>query len=143
MSMPIAANRSMFGVFDVAGSAMGAESVRLNTVASNLSNASVSAGSAEEAYRSRHPVFATIFNQQSPAAGGVRVLDITESQAPPVMRYAPDNPVANEDGYVFMPNVNVVEEMVNMMSASRSYQNNVEVLNTSKDMLLRTLQIGQ
>ncbi len=141
--MTFPANNNMFGVFDIAGSAMGAESVRLNVTASNLSNAEVVAGSAEEAYRMRNPVFATILDQQSPARGGVRVLGITESNAPPLMRYSPDNPMANEEGYVFMPNVNVVEEMVNMMSASRAYQNNVEVLNTSKDMLLRTLQIGQ
>ena len=141
--MPMPLNNSMFGIFDIAGSAMGAEAVRLNVTASNLSNAEVMAGSAEDAYRTRHPMFATIMQQHSPAAGGVRVTDIMQSRAPAIMRYAPDNPLANDEGYVFMPNVNVVEEMVNMMSASRSYQNNVEVLNTSKDMLLRTLQIGQ
>lgn len=136
---------SMFKVFDIAGSAMSAQSVRLNTTASNLANAESVGSSEETTYKARHPVFAAMLNAMhgSPDSAGVRVLGVVESQEPVLQRYAPDNPMANAEGYVFQPNVNPVDEMVNMISASRSYQNNVEVMNTSKQMLLATLRLGQ
>lgn len=137
---------SLFKVFEIAGSAMSAQTVRLNTTASNLANANSASSSVDETYRSRAPVFAAVMkglpggDQQSV---GVRVAGIVESQTPLDMRYEPGNPMANEEGYVFMPNVNSVDEMANMISASRSYQNNVEVLNTSKQLLLSVLRLGQ
>ncbi|MBI5461105.1 MAG: flagellar basal body rod protein FlgC [Gammaproteobacteria bacterium] len=136
---------SLFKVFDIAGSAMSAQSVRLNTTASNLANAETVGGSEETTYRARHPVFAAMLQAMHGESenAGVRVVGITENQEPLQQRYAPDNPLADENGYVYLPNVNPVDEMVNMISASRSYQNNVEVLNTSKQMLLATLRLGQ
>lgn len=137
---------SMFKVFDIAGSALSAQSVRLNTTASNLANAESVGSSEETAYKARHPVFAAMLKGMYGADDGgvgVRVVGVTESQEPAQQRYAPDHPMANADGYIFQPNVNAVDEMVNMISASRSYQNNVEVLNTSKQMLLATLRLGQ
>jgi len=135
----------LFKVFDIAGSAMSAQSLRLNTTASNLANAATAAGSAEEAYRSRQPVFRTVLNELSAdkTSAGVRVAGVVESDVPPVKVHQPGHPQADADGFVWMSNVNPVDEMVNMISASRSYQNSVEVLNTSKDLLLRTLSIGQ
>jgi flagellar basal-body rod protein FlgC len=139
---------SSFKVFDIAGSGMAAQSVRLNTVASNLANAESVSGDAATAYKARHPVFEAV---RTPAGGvqngvdpsaAVRVLGISEDQRAPEMRYQPGNPLANSEGYVFAPNVNVVEEMVDMISASRAYQNNVEVMNTSKELLLATLRLG-
>lgn len=136
---------SMFKVFDIAGSAMSAQSVRLNTTASNLANAESVGSSEETTYKARHPVFAAMLNAMHGVTDGVgvRVLGVVESQEPVQQRYAPDSPMANAEGYVFQPNVNPVDEMVNMISASRSYQNNVEVMNTSKQMLLATLRLGQ
>lgn len=136
---------SMFKVFDIAGSAMSAQSVRLNTTASNLANAESVGNSEATAYKARHPVFAAMLNAMHGGTNGVgvRVLGVVESQEPAQQRYAPENPMANAEGYVFQPNVNPVDEMVNMISASRSYQNNVEVMNTSKQMLLATLRLGQ
>jgi len=133
-------------IFDIAGSGMNAQSVRLNLVASNISNANSVSSSLDEVYKSRQPVFAAelkgIMNKNN-AASGVNVLGIVESQAPIVMEYAPNHPMADETGYIYKPNVNTVEEMANMMSASRSYQNNVEVLNTAKQLMLQTLKMGQ
>jgi flagellar basal-body rod protein FlgC len=140
---------SSFKIFDIAGSGMAAQSVRLNTVASNLANAESVSGTAEGAYKAKHPVFEAVkANVQAAQKGvdpgaAVRVTDIVEDQKAPEMRYQPGNPLANADGYVFAPNVNVVEEMVDMISASRAYQNNVEVMNTSKELLLATLRLGQ
>ena len=135
---------SSFKAFDIAGSGMAAQSVRLNTTASNLANADSVSGDPAQVYKARHPIFEAVrqgINGSGDAA--VRVRGIYESDAPPAARYEPGNPLANEAGYVFAPNVNVVEEMVNMISASRTYQNNVEVMNTSKDLLLATLRLGQ
>jgi flagellar basal-body rod protein FlgC len=136
---------SSFKVFDIAGSGLSAQSVRLNTVASNLANADSVNGDPNKVYKARHPVFEAIKAgagaQKSDAA--VKVDGIVENQAPPTARYEPGNPLANEEGYVYSPNVNVVEEMVDMISASRAYQNNVEVLNTSKELMLATLKLGQ
>jgi flagellar basal-body rod protein FlgC len=139
---------SSFRIFDIAGSGMAAQSVRLNTVASNLANAESVSGTAAGAYKARHPVFeavrAQVGMQQKGIEPGtaVRVSDIVEDQRAPEMRYQPGNPLANPEGYVFAPNVNAVEEMVDMISASRAYQNNVEVMNTSKELLLATLRLG-
>jgi flagellar basal-body rod protein FlgC len=140
---------SSFKAFDIAGSGMSAQSVRLNTTASNLANAESVNGDPNQVYKARHPIFEAVRAQLAASAtvdGGnaaVRVRGIYESQAPALARYEPGNPLANAEGYVYAPAVNVVEEMVNMISASRSYQNNVEVMNTSKDLLLATLRLGQ
>ena len=133
----------MFNVFDVVGSAMGAQSVRMNATASNLANAEVGASSPEQAYRSRQPVFATILDETSFARGGVQVTDIVNNPTPGPRRFEPSSPMADAEGYVYLSNVNVLEEMANMMSASRTYQNSIEVLNTSKELMVRTLSIGQ
>ncbi|MCK9397567.1 MAG: flagellar basal body rod protein FlgC [Methylobacter sp.] len=137
---------SSLSVFDIAGSGMNAQSLRLNLVASNISNANSVSSSAAEVYKSRQPVFAAELNNamsQQNSTSKVKVLGVVESQASAVMEYAPNHPLANQDGYIFKSNVNTVEEMANMMSASRSYQNNVEVLNTAKQMMLQTLRMGQ
>ena len=136
---------SLFNVFDIAGSAMSAESVRLNTTASNLANAQSVGSSEESTYHARHPVFSAVMKSLQGDANtyGVQVNGIVESQAPLEQRYQPEHPMANEEGYVFMPNVNLVDEMANMISASRSYQSNVEVMNTSKQMIMATLRLGQ
>jgi flagellar basal-body rod protein FlgC len=136
---------SSFSIFDIAGSAMSAQSLRLNTTASNLANADSVSSSVGQTYRARHPVFAAMFDarMQDAASIGVQVRGVVESQAPLRSQYAPDHPLADASGYIHMPNVNVVEEMANMISASRSYQSNVEVINTSKQLLQRTLALGQ
>jgi flagellar basal-body rod protein FlgC len=140
---------SSFKAFDIAGSGMAAQSVRLNTTASNLANAESVSGDKATVYKPRHPIFEAVraslsTNPQDAAANpAVKVSGIYESQAPAVARYEPGNPLADANGYVYAPSVNVVEEMVNMISASRSYQNNVEVMNTSKELLLATLRLGQ
>jgi flagellar basal-body rod protein FlgC len=136
---------SLFNVFDIAGSALNAQTVRLNTTASNLANAGTVSTKAEETYRARHAVFATMVddNFDGRESLGVKVTDIIQSEADPVQQYQPDHPLANEEGYVFMPSINGIEELANMISASRTYQSNVEVMNTSKQMLLRTINIGQ
>ena len=133
---------SMLNVFQVAGSALHAQSLRLNTTASNLANADSLVSSDGQPYRAKQVVFAAT-PMAGPAAQGVRVTQVVESAAPLRLVYEPNNPAANPDGYVEMPNVNVVEEMVNMISASRSYQNNAEVMSTARTLLQRTLQIGQ
>lgn len=133
---------SMLNVFTIAGSALNAQSVRLNTTASNLANADSVVGADGEPYRATQVVFAA-----TPVMGsqgqGVRVTQVVESAAPLRLVYDPSSPAADDQGYVAMPNVNVVEEMVNMISASRSYQNNTEVMNTAKTLLQRTIAIGQ
>jgi len=130
---------SMFGILSIAGSALTAQSARLNAVASNLANADSVVGADGQPYRAKQVVF-----KATPVeGGGVRVTDVVESAAPLRMQYDPKNPAANEQGYVAMPNVNVVDEMVNMISASRSYQNNAEVMNTAKLLMQKTLAIGQ
>ncbi len=133
-------------IFDIAGSGMNAQSLRLNLVASNISNANSISSSAAEAYKSRQPVFAAELKNamnKHDATSKVNVLGVIESQDAPVMEYSPGHPMADKAGYIFKSNVNTVEEMANMMSASRSYQNNVEVLNTAKQMMLQTLKMGQ
>ncbi len=135
---------SLIDIFNIAGSGMSAQSVRLNTTASNLANAQNVAGSPDAVYKPKHPVFQTFLDQfDREGSAGVRVTGIFESQAPARMQYAPDNPLADEKGYVFLPAVNVMAEMANMMSASRSFENNVKVINTVKQLLIRTIQMGQ
>ncbi len=136
---------SLFKVFDVAGSAMNAQSVRMNVTASNLANAGSVSGDPASVYRARQPVFSSFSTTLANETGvsGVRLDGIVESTAPLELRYLPDHPEADEDGNVYATNVNTVEEMVNMMSASRSYKNNVEMINTTKELLLQTLSLGR
>ena len=144
---------SISNVFDIAGTALTAQSVRLNTTASNLANAQSAASSVEQTYRGRHPVFAAVRQSVMPfetsdsfgerASLGVQVLGIVESEAPLRKQYEPGNPLADAEGYVNYPNVNVVEEMANMISASRAFQINVEVMNSAKQMMQRVLTLGQ
>ena len=133
---------SMFSIFNVSGSAVSAQSQRLNVVASNLANADAVAGPDGQAYKSRQVVFETV-RLGSDASSGVKVSAIKESNEPFKRVHNPNHPSADAEGYVNQSNVNPVEEMVNMISASRSYQNNVEVMNTAKTLLLKTLQMGQ
>ncbi len=139
---------SLFNIFDIAGSGLSAQNTRLNTVASNLANAESIASTPEAAYRSKQPVFATTYQGQlnninNSASAGVQTVGVVESKAENVAQYQPGNPLANEEGYIYLSNVNVIEEMTNMMSASSSYQTNIEVLNTSKELLLQTLRLGR
>ncbi len=133
---------SLFNIFNIAGSAMTAQSQRLNVVASNLANADSTTGPDGKAYRAKQVIFSTVpLNGQ--VGSGVRVASVVEDASPMKTIYDPKHPMADAKGYVTLPNVNVVEEMVNMISSSRSYQNNVDVMNTSKSLLLKTLTIGQ
>ena len=134
---------SSFRIFDIAGSALSAQSLRLNTVASNLANADAISGSADGVYKARLPMFKAAMEAGGEGTPGVQVLGVVESQAPAEKRYEPGHPLADADGYVYAPNVNVVEEMVNMISASRSYQSSVEVMNTAKELASRTLSLGR
>ncbi len=137
---------SALKIFDIAGSGMNAQNLRLSLVASNISNANSVSSSIDQVYKTRQAVFSAemknILDKKN-AAGGVEVLGVVENQAPPVMEYSPNHPMADAAGYIYKPNVNSMEEMANMMSASRSYQNNVDVLNTAKTMALDTLKLGQ
>jgi len=135
---------SLFRIFDIAGSGMSAQSLRLNTTASNLSNAQSVGSSVNGTYRARYPVFSANFSDVLDGTSvGVKVDGIVESQSPLRKEYEPNHPRADSAGYVYYPNVNPVEEMANMISASRSFESNVEVLNTSKQMLLKTLSLGE
>ena len=133
---------SLFNIFNISGSAMTAQSQRLNVVASNLANVDSVTGPDGKPYHAKQVVFSTV-----PTAGqvgsGVKVSAVVEDTSPMKIMYDPKHPMADAQGYVTLPNVNPVDEMVNMISASRSYQNNVEVMNTSKTLLLKTLTIGQ
>lgn len=134
---------SLFKVFDVASSAISAQNQRLNVIASNLANADSAAGPDGKAYKARQVVFEThLADANDQASAGVRVAQVSESNAEGRKVFDPQNPLADATGNVTMPNVNVVEEMVNMLSASRSYQNNVEVMNTTKNLLAKTLSLG-
>lgn len=141
---------SLASVFDIAAMGMSAQTVRLNTTASNMANADTSASTEAEAYRARRPVFIAAQQQgqlqslsREQASFGVMVQDIVQSQAPVTKAYAPNDPQANEEGYVFFSNVNTVEEMADMISASRSFQMNAEMMNTTKSMMQRLLTMGQ
>jgi len=136
---------SMFQIFSISGSAVSSQSQRLNVVASNLANVDTVAGPDGAAYKARQVVFQTalVGASDDPGSAGVKVSNITEDQAPGRRVLDPHHPQADADGYVTYSNVNAVEEMVNMISASRSYQNNIEVMGTAKSLLLKTLQLGQ
>ncbi|HAV1849165.1 TPA: flagellar basal body rod protein FlgC [Enterobacter hormaechei subsp. steigerwaltii] len=133
---------SLFSVFDISGSAMAAQSKRLNVSASNMANADSVAGPDGQPYRARQVMFEADTSADQ-GIGGVRVSDVVESTAPDRLVYEPGNPLADEQGYVRMPNVNVVNEMVNTISASRSYQANVEVMNSARALMQKTLTLGQ
>lgn len=137
----------MFDIISIAGSGMNVQNVRLNTIASNMANADSISSNANETYRAKVPKFETILAQigQPPGsipAGGVRVKEIVQDQSELKAEYNPNHPMANEQGYIYRPNVDTVEEMANMLSAARSYEMNIEVMNTSKQLLLRTIQLG-
>ena len=136
---------ALFNVFDIAGSAMTAQSMRLNVVASNMANADSVTGSDGQPYRAKQVIFQAqaVNNSMPKGVSGVAVTKVIDDPAPMKLVYDPQNPFANAEGYVTMPNVNVVEEMTNMISASRSYQANVEMMNTAKTMIQRTLTLGQ
>ena len=137
---------SLFNVMQISSTGMEAENVRLNTTASNIANANSVSSSYDETYRARQPVFATTLQDamrdQSKGAG-VQVKGIVESDAPLQVEYSPNNPMADENGYIYKPNVNIVEEMANMMSASKAYETNVQVADTTKRIFRRVLQLGQ
>jgi len=144
---------SLYNIFNISGTGMSAQSIRLNTTASNLANAQSVSDSAGDTYRARYPVFQAMtqnaFNIDPDqrgvfdSNGGVRVAGIVASDAPLQLRYEPDHPMANEDGYVTYPNVNVVQEMTDMISSSRAFQMNVEVMNTAKTMMQRVMSLGK
>lgn len=133
---------SLFNIFNVAGSAMSAQGQRLNVVSSNIANADSTTSADGKTYRAKQVVFSVV-PMEGTNSSGVKVQQVVEDQSPLKMVYDPKHPNADENGYVAMPNVNVVEEMVNMISASRSYQTNVETMNAAKTMLLKTLTLGQ
>ena len=138
---------SLFRIFDIAGSAMSAQSVRLNATASNLANAESVSSSAETTYRARRPVFASaladVMQGEKEGSVGVEVKGVLESQAPLLREFNPTHPMADKDGFIYRSNVNPVEEMADMMSATRSYQTNVQVADSAKQMLLQTLRMGK
>jgi flagellar basal-body rod protein FlgC len=138
---------SLFNVFNVSGSALNAETIRLNTTASNLANAESTNGDATKVYRARHPVFQSMMNSEASddndgASSGVRILGVVESTAPALKSYQPAHPLADKDGYVYTSNVNSIEEMTNMISANRSFATNVEAINTARDLLLKVIAMG-
>lgn len=132
---------SLFDIFSVAGSGMLAQSQRLNVVASNLANADSATSPDGQPYMAKQVIFSAA--PMASGAVGVKVRGVVNDTSPAKMVYEPKNPLANAQGYVAMPNVNVIEEMVNMISASRSYQNDVDMMNTAKSMLTKTLTMGQ
>ncbi|GGO73957.1 flagellar basal body rod protein FlgC [Bowmanella pacifica] len=137
---------SLFNVMNIATTGMSAESTRLNTTASNIANANSVSSSIDQTYRARKPVFAAEMQRAidgQSAGTGVKVLGIVESDRPLQMEYNPGHPMADKDGYIYKPNVNVVEEMADMMSASKAYETNVQVADTTKRIFRRVLQLGQ
>lgn len=134
---------SLFNVFSISSTALSAQSQRLNVVASNLANADSAVGSDGKPFKARQVIFESMPVNSGSAAKGVKVSSVIEDPAPSRMVFNPNHPLADAQGYVTMPNVNVVEEMTNMISASRSYQINVDVMNTAKNLLLKTLSLGQ
>ena len=136
---------SSFKIFDIAGSGMTAQGLRMSVVASNLANVDAVSSSINQTYRARQPVFQTMLDEFSsdPQAVGVRMAGVVESEAPLVREYSPHHAMADEEGYIYRPNVSVVDEMANMISASRAYQNNVEVVNATRQMLSATINLGR
>jgi len=133
----------LFNVMAVSGSALEAQSVRLNTISSNLANANVIAGSAAATYRARHPMFAAVMRDFDSEVASVGVTGIYQSTLPAIQEYAPSHPLADEGGYIYRSNINPVDEMANMIEASRAYQSSIEVMNTTKQLILRTLTLGR
>jgi flagellar basal-body rod protein FlgC len=134
---------AVFPTLDISATGMHVQTVRLNAIASNIANVNSISSNSEDTYRSKQPVFETILNEQNGQIGGVKIHKMVESQEPLKMEYNPNHPMANKEGYIFRPNVNVVEEMANMLDASRAYETNIEVMNTTKQLLLRTIQLGK
>ena len=137
---------SLFNVMDIASTGMSAQRVRLNTTASNVANANSVSSSYDQTYKARHPVFAAELqraSQDQNAGTGVQVLGVVESQAPLQIEYSPGHPMADENGYIYKPNVNIVEEMADMMSASKAYETNVQVADTTKRLFRNVLRLGQ
>ena len=135
----------LFNVFDVAGSALSAQSVRLSTISSNLANAEVVSGSADDVYRAIHPVFSTTMAEAMDGGhvNGVRVENIVQSDQPPRREYSPGHPLADDGGFIYYPAVDAVAEMTDMISASRSYQSSIEAMNTAKHLIMQTLNLGR
>lgn len=140
---------SLFQVFDIAGGAMSAQSARLNATASNFANANIVSGSADKVYQEKQPIFETVlldndtFGSQDDKSYGVRVSEVVDIPKEGIAKYEPDHPLADAKGYVYLPNINMIEQMANMMSASRSYQNIVETLDTATQLAMRTLELGR
>jgi len=139
---------SLNTIFDIASSGMAAETQRLSTSAQNMTNANVEVGNPNDVYKPRYPIFQSVQEQANQWMGdnikaGVKVQGIYESDAPPSMRYEPNNPIADASGYVYTSNISTVEEMANMISASKSYQMDINMLNTTKQLMQKTLQLGQ
>lgn len=136
---------SLFNIFNVAGSALAAQSVRLNTISSNLANADAVSSDPESVYRARFPVFATVYGDfmGEEGAASVVVEGVVQSQQAARKEYAPEHPLSDEEGYIYRSSVNSVEEMANMISASRSYQSSIEAMNTTKQLILRTINLGR
>jgi len=134
---------SLFATMDVAGMSLDAQSTRLNTIASNLANANVVKSSEAEVYRARYPVFAAAMSAVRGEGGGVRVERILQSELPALREFVPGHPLADDEGYIYRPDINQVDEMANMMAASRSYQNSIQAMETTKQLALRTLTLGR
>ena len=136
---------SSFRIFDIAGSGVAAQTVRLNTVASNLANANSVSSTAEGTYKARMPIFEAVRGELKGRESGaaVRVTQVIESTASPNSRYEPSNPLADANGFVYTPDISAVEQITDMVSASRSYQNNIEVMRTARDLMMATLRLGQ
>ena len=138
---------SLGNIMDISASALSAETKRLETTASNLSNAHQVRGNKDEVFKAKYPVFKTIQqqanNMMGTAVGGVKVDDVIESKAEPIVRYEPHHPLADKDGFVYEANINYIDEMANMISASRSYEMNMETFNSAKQLFLRTIQLGK
>lgn len=139
---------SLGSIFNIAGSALTAETARLTTSASNMSNANVESGNTDDVYRVKYPIFKTVHESATQWMGeqanaGVQLKGTYTSTADPIKRYQPNNPQADANGFIYTPNVNYVDEMANVISASRSYQMNVELVNNAKQLIQRTLQLGE
>ena len=136
---------TMLTAMKISSSAMTAQMVRMNTTASNLANMDVVGGSEEQAYKAKKPIFRTVMEKftETDYQAGVRVTGVSQTERPNVRRYEPQNPLADDEGFVYQSNVNSIEEMVEMTNASRSYQTNVEVMNATKKMMMATLQLGK
>ena len=137
---------SLYNIFEISGSALSSSSVMLNTTASNMANVNSVTSNSGDTYQAKYPVFETMYKSQrmgNTSMPGVMVKEIINSQADPIKKHSPEHPLADEDGYIYMANINVVEEMANMIAASRAYQTNLQVANTAKSLLEKTLTLGQ